>query len=131
GKVFAPLALYEGAEDAPIVQVEHARDKRARVEAAGYKLPEGFSSPGLLDVWDEWHTPSPTRETIAPSQVLSVTDPRRYNSGLGGNQYPGQPQKIELNNKTVLEVDGQTLAEVVNRYNVQDAARGTGAGGGQ
>ncbi|EII7382055.1 phage tail tape measure protein [Salmonella enterica subsp. enterica serovar Abony] len=131
GKVFAPLALYEGAEDAPIVQVERARDKRARVEAAGYKLPEGFSSPGLLDVWDEWHTPSPTRETIAPSQVLSVTDPRRYNSGLGGNQYPGQPQKIELNNKTVLEVDGQTLAEVVNRYNVQDAARGTGAGGGQ
>lgn len=131
GKVFAPLALYEGAEDAPIVQVERARDKRARVEAAGYKLPEGFSSPGLLDVWDEWHTPSPSRETIAPSQVLSVTDPRRYNSGLGGNQYPGQPQKIELNNKTVLEVDGQTLAEVVNRYNVQDAARGTGAGGGQ
>ncbi|EDV4904083.1 phage tail tape measure protein [Salmonella enterica subsp. enterica] len=131
GKVFAPLALYEGAEDAPIVQVERARDKRARVEAAGYKLPEGFSSPGLLDVWDEWHTPSPTRETIAPSQVLSVTDPRRYNSGLGGNQYPGQPPKIELNNKTVLEVDGQTLAEVVNRYNVQDAARGTGAGGGQ
>ncbi|EKK3902323.1 phage tail tape measure protein [Salmonella enterica] len=131
GKVFAPLALYEGAEDAPIVQVERARDKRARVEAAGYKLPEGFSSPGLLDVWDEWHTPSPTRETIAPSQVLSVTDPRRYNSGLGGNQYPGHPQKIELNNKTVLEVDGQTLAEVVNRYNVQDAARGTGAGGGQ
>lgn len=131
GKVFAPLALYEGAEDAPIVQVERARDKRARVEAAGYKLPEGFSSPGLLDVWDEWHTPSPTRETIAPSQVLSVTDPRRYNSGLGGNQYPWQPQKIELNNKTVLEVDGQTLAEVVNRYNVQDAARGTGAGGGQ
>lgn len=131
GKVFAPLALYEGAEDAPIVQVERARDKRARVEAAGYKLPEGFSSPGLLDVWDEWHTPSPSRETIAPSQVLSVTDPRRYNSGLGGNQYPGQPKKIELNNKTVLEVDGQTLAEVVNRYNVQDAARGTGAGGGQ
>lgn len=131
GKVFAPLALYEGAKDAPIVQVERARDKRARVEAAGYKLPEGFSSPGLLDVWDEWHTPSPSRETIAPSQVLSVTDPRRYNSGLGGNQYPGQPQKIELNNKTVLEVDGQTLAEVVNRYNVQDAARGTGAGGGQ
>lgn len=131
GKVFAPLALYEGAEDAPIVQVERARDKRARVGAAGYKLPEGFSSPGLLDVWDEWHTPSPTRETIAPSQVLSVTDPRRYNSGLGGNQYPGHPQKIELNNKTVLEVDGQTLAEVVNRYNVQDAARGTGAGGGQ
>ncbi len=131
GKVFAPLALYEGAEDAPIVQVERARDKRARVEAAGYKLPEGFSSPGLLDVWDEWHTPSPTRETIAPSQILSVTDPRRYNSGLGGNQYPGHPQKIELNNKTVLEVDGQTLAEVVNRYNVQDAARGTGAGGGQ
>lgn len=131
GKVFAPLALYEGAEDAPIVQVERARDKRARVEAAGYKLPEGFSSPGLLDVWDEWHTPSPTRETIAPSQVLSVTDPRRYLSGLGSNQYPSQPQKIELNNKTVLEVDGQTLAEVVNRYNVQDAARGTGAGGGQ
>lgn len=75
--------------------------------------------------------PSPTRDTVTPSQVLSVTDPRRYLSGLGSNQYPSQPQKIELNNKTVLEVDGQTLAEVVNRYNVQDAARGTGAGGNQ
>ncbi|EBA6265705.1 phage tail tape measure protein [Salmonella enterica subsp. enterica serovar Muenchen] len=132
GKLFAPVALYEGAEDAPLIQVERAKDKRARVEAAGYKLPEGFSSPGLLDVWDEWFgKDAPARDTVAPSQVLSVTDPRRYTSGLGSNQYPSQPQKIELNNKTVLEVDGQTLAEVVNRYNVQDAARGTGAGGGQ
>lgn len=132
GKLFAPVALYEGAEDAPLIQVERAKDKRARVEAAGYKLPEGFSSPGLLDVWDEWFgKDAPARDTVAPSQVLSVTDPRCYTSGLGSNQYPSQPQKIELNNKTVLEVDGQTLAEVVNRYNVQDAARGTGAGGGQ
>lgn len=73
--------------------------------------------------------PSPARDTVTPSQVMSVTDPRRYVSGLGSNQYPAQPQKIELNNKTVLEVDGQTLAEVVNRYNVLDASRGTGAGG--
>ncbi|EAM8751667.1 phage tail tape measure protein [Salmonella enterica] len=132
GKLFAPIAAYEGAEDEPLIQVERAKDKRARVEAAGYKLPEGFSSPGLLDVWDEWFGKNaPTRDTVAPSQVLSVTDPRRHISGLGSNQYPSQPQKIELNNKTVLEVDGQTLAEVVNRYNVQDAARGTGAGGGQ
>ncbi|HDP0199949.1 TPA: phage tail tape measure protein [Salmonella enterica subsp. enterica serovar Concord] len=91
-------------------------------KAAG-KIPDDAVNPGQV--------PSPACDTVAPSQVLSVTDPRRYNSGLGGNQYPGQPQKIELNNKTVLEVDGQTLAEVVNRYNVQDAARGTGAGGGQ
>ncbi|EJB9540068.1 phage tail tape measure protein [Salmonella enterica] len=132
GKLFAPIAAYEGAEDEPLIQVERAKDKRARVEAAGYKLPEGFSSPGLLDVWDEWFGKNaPARDTVAPSQVLSVTDPRRHISGLGSNQYPSQPQKIELNNKTVLEVDGQTLAEVVNRYNVQDAARGTGAGGGQ
>ncbi|EKO1756810.1 phage tail tape measure protein, partial [Salmonella enterica] len=124
GKLFAPIAAYEGAEDEPLIQVERAKDKRARVEAAGYKLPEGFSSPGLLDVWDEWFGKNaPTRDTVAPSQVLSVTDPRRHISGLGSNQYPSQPQKIELNNKTVLEVDGQTLAEVVNRYNVQDAAR--------
>lgn len=132
GKLFAPIAAYEGAEDEPLIQVERAKDKRARVEAAGYKLPEGFSSPGLLDVWDEWFGKNaPARDTVAPSQVLSVTDPRRHISGLGSNQYPSQPQKIELNNKTVLEVDGQTLAEVVNRYNVQDAVRGTGAGGGQ
>ncbi|ECY1328559.1 phage tail tape measure protein [Salmonella enterica subsp. enterica serovar Poona] len=132
GKLFAPIAAYEGAEDEPLIQVERAKDKRAHVEAAGYKLPEGFSSPGLLDVWDEWFGKNaPARDTVAPSQVLSVTDPRRHISGLGSNQYPSQPQKIELNNKTVLEVDGQTLAEVVNRYNVQDAARGTGAGGGQ
>ncbi|EAW7997777.1 phage tail tape measure protein [Salmonella enterica] len=132
GKLFAPIAAYEGVEDEPLIQVERAKDKRARVEAAGYKLPEGFSSPGLLDVWDEWFGKNaPARDTVAPSQVLSVTDPRRHISGLGSNQYPSQPQKIELNNKTVLEVDGQTLAEVVNRYNVQDAARGTGAGGGQ
>ncbi|EJU6305086.1 phage tail tape measure protein [Salmonella enterica] len=132
GKLFAPIAAYEGAEDEPLIQVERAKDKRARVEAAGYKLPEGFSSPGLLDVWDEWFGKNASaRDTVAPSQVLSVTDPRRHISGLGSNQYPSQPQKIELNNKTVLEVDGQTLAEVINRYNVQDAARGTGAGGGQ
>ncbi|EBT3998977.1 phage tail tape measure protein [Salmonella enterica] len=132
GKLFVPIAAYEGAEDEPLIQVERAKDKRARVEAAGYKLPEGFSSPGLLDVWDEWFGKNASaRDTVAPSQVLSVTDPRRHISGLGSNQYPSQPQKIELNNKTVLEVDGQTLAEVINRYNVQDAARGTGAGGGQ
>ncbi|ECC1626720.1 tail length tape measure protein [Salmonella enterica] len=91
-------------------------------KAAG-KIPDDAVNPGQV--------PSPACDTVAPSQVLSVTDPRRYLSGLGSNQYPSQPQKIELNNKTVLEVDGQTLAEVVNRYNVQDAARGTGAGGGQ
>lgn len=91
-------------------------------EAAG-KIHDDTVNPGQV--------PSPANDTVDPSRVLSVTDPRRYISGLGSNQYPSQPQKIELNNKTVLEVDGQTLAEVVNRYNVQDAARGTGAGGGQ
>ncbi|ELU7582721.1 phage tail tape measure protein, partial [Salmonella enterica] len=97
GKLFAPIAAYEGAEDEPLIQVERAKDKRARVEAAGYKLPEGFSSPGLLDVWDEWFGKNaPARDTVAPSQVLSVTDPRRHISGLGSNQYPSQPQKIEL-----------------------------------
>ncbi|EKQ3052726.1 phage tail tape measure protein, partial [Salmonella enterica] len=39
GKLFAPIAAYEGAEDEPLIQVERAKDKRARVEAAGYKLP--------------------------------------------------------------------------------------------
>lgn len=91
-------------------------------EAAG-KIHDDTVNPGQV--------PSPANDTVDPSRVLSVTDPRRHISGLGSNQYPSQPQKIELNNKTVLEVDGQTLAEVVNRYNVQDAARGTGAGGGQ
>lgn len=91
-------------------------------EAAG-KIHDDTVNPGQV--------PSPARDTINPGQVMTATVPGRNFSGSGGNQYPARPQPIEVNHKTVLEVDGQTLAEVVNRYNVQDAARGTGAGGGQ
>lgn len=118
-RVLAPLALYQGINAIPLVQIQRSADKRAEIEAeTGIKIPDFktlssaeikalpkddylagamSTSPGLLDVWDEikgWFSGS---SAVAPAQ-------------------PQQIIKVEL--------DGRIIAEVVNEINGHEASRG-------
>ncbi|MGK3122916.1 phage tail tape measure protein [Candidatus Pantoea formicae] len=124
GKVLAPLALWQAANDAPLVQVDRGdAEARARLRSGSSTDPlldTMKSKPGLLDAWDEmksWWSP-PTNISL-PSTANGYPVPP-----FAQPQQPMQP----INITTKLEVDGRVLAESVNEVNGQSAARGQQGG---
>ncbi len=83
GKVLAPLALYQGMQDAPLVHVERGdADARARLKVDNYSsesarmLDAVKARPGLLDVVDEvkswWSSPATMGKTHQQQQACRL-----------------------------------------------------------
>lgn len=127
GRVLAPLALWQAANDAPLVQVHRGdADARARLQAGKYTDSATQindlqkSQPGLLDVWDEmkswWSAPTDIK---MPATANGYAIPPFAQTAAPGNS---QPQVIQL------QVDGKVLAEVLNDANAHNASRGPQGG---
>lgn len=127
GKVAVPLAVYQGAQDAPLVNVERGdADARERLKTNNYSSSEARmldavkARPGLLDAVDEvkawWNSPS----TIGQSTPATAGVPSYL---LPAQQKP-QPVTITTN----LMLDGRTVAQVVNEYNGEQSVRGSTGG---
>lgn len=99
-----------------------------------YQFGEGYSTEN-----EEWlrqyladEQNSAAGASVSPGQVipplLPAAAPGTAQATPGGTSpvRAGAPSDQPLNITTQLAVDGQVLAEVVNRYNVQDGNRGTG-----
>lgn len=127
GKVAAPLAIWQAANDAPLVQVERG-DAAARARLQSGKDTDTMSrlrdlktgQPGLLDAWDEvqswWSSPTairmPTTANGYPVPPFAQPAPAAA----------PQPQLIQLT------VDGKVLAEAVNDANSHNGSRGPQGG---
>lgn len=128
GKILAPLALWQAANDVPLIQVHRGdADARQRIESGQDKDSLSLvkdsiaSSPGLLDAWDEvksWWSP-PTNLSL-PATANGYAIP----PFMQGAQSPSTPSQQIIR----LEVDGKTLAEVVNQANGQSSNRGPQGG---
>ncbi|MBN3254286.1 phage tail tape measure protein [Pectobacterium brasiliense] len=125
GRVAAPLALYQAAEDAPLVQVERGdAAARNRLKANEYasdleRIQDSRRAvPGFLDVVDEvktWWARPTTIGAVNPATM-----------GVPSYLLPQQPQNnqpIQANIK--VELDGRVIAESVNEFNSQQATRGS------
>lgn len=128
GKVLAPLALYQGMQDAPLVHVERGdADARARLKVDNYSsesarmLDAVKARPGLLDVVDEvkswWSSPATMgQNTPATTGVPSYLLPQQ------------QPKSQPINLTTKLVLDGREIASAVNEYNGEQSVRGSTGG---
>ncbi|WP_437616054.1 hypothetical protein [Erwinia sp. V71] len=127
GKVLAPLAIWQAANDAPLVQVERG-DAAARARLQSGQDNDSMSrlrdlkasSPGLLDAWDEvksWWS-APTNISLPQTANGYPVPP------FVQNQQPLQP----INITTTLQLDGRVIAETMNEVNGQSAARGPQGG---
>lgn len=126
GRVAAPLALYQAAEDAPLVQVERGDTAaRTRLKANEYasdleRIQDSRRAvPGFLDVVDEvktwWARPTTIGADVNPATM-----------GVPSYLLPQQPQSnqpIQINTK--VELDSRVIAEAVNEVNSQQATRGS------
>ncbi|MCX8962133.1 phage tail tape measure protein [Erwinia psidii] len=122
GRLLAPLALWQAAENAPLMHVERGdAAARDRIKAGGRRgmalMKDGLAAqPGLLDVWDEvkawWSAPT----------SLPKTD--FAGAGVPGFMMPqhNAPQPLQIISR--LEIDGRVLAETVNNVNGTQADRG-------
>ncbi|WP_304169277.1 phage tail tape measure protein [Lonsdalea britannica] len=129
GRIAAPLALYQAAEDAPLVKFERG-DATARERLKTNNYPSDLERmqdsnraiPGALDAWDEikswWAKPTtigaenPAFQGV-PSYLIPPSSPQS-----------GQP--IQINTK--VELDSRVIAEAVNEVNGQQAVRGSNGG---
>lgn len=124
GKAFAPFAVYQGMQDAPLVKVERGdagaleRLKTNKYSDDAQRMKDVLTSrPGFLDAVDEvkawWSSPSTIGASNGTPQVSSYL-------------LPPQPvtDNKPLNITTRLELDGRVLAETVNEYNGNTAIRG-------
>ncbi|EFZ0655787.1 phage tail tape measure protein [Shigella sonnei] len=124
GKAFAPFAVYQGMQDAPLVKVERGdagaleRLKANKYSDDAQRMKDVLTSrPGFLDAVDEvkawWSSPSTIGASNGTPQVSSYL-------------LPPQPvtDNKPLNITTRLELDGRVLAETVNEYNGNTAIRG-------
>lgn len=127
GKVAAPLAIWQAANDAPLFQAERG-DAAARARLQSGKDTDTMSrlrdlktgQPGLLDAWDEvqswWSSPTaikmPTTANGYPVPPFAQPAPAAA----------PQPQLIQLT------VDGKVLAEAVNDANSHNGSRGPQGG---
>lgn len=128
GKVLAPLALYQGMQDAPLVHVERGdADARARLKVDNYSsesvrmLDAVKARPGLLDVVDEvkswWSSPATMGQNTPAT------------TGVPSYLFPQQQQKSQpINLTTKLVLDGREIASAVNEYNGEQSVRGSTGG---
>ncbi|MBN3068149.1 phage tail tape measure protein [Pectobacterium brasiliense] len=126
GRIASPLALYQAAEDAPLVQVERGdAAARTRLNANEYasdleRIQDSRRAvPGFLDVVDElktwWARPTTIGADVNPATM-----------GVPSYLLPQQPQNnqpIQINTK--VELDSRVIAEAVNEVNSQQATRGS------
>ncbi|MGQ2260141.1 phage tail tape measure protein [Salmonella enterica] len=129
GKILAPVALYQGAQDAPLVHVERGdADARARLKADNYSSSEARmldavkARPGLLDAVDEikswWSSPS-TIGQISPATT-----------GVPAYLLPQQQKSQTVMITTKVMLDDREIAQAVNNYNSGQSNRGS-IGGSQ
>lgn len=128
GRVAAPLALYQGMQDAPLVHVERGdADARARLKVDNYSsesarmLDAVKARPGLLDAVDEvkswWSSPATMgQNTPATTGVPSYLLPQQQQ----------KPQPVNITTKVML--DERQIAEAVNQYNGDQSVRGSTGG---
>lgn len=128
GRVAAPLALYQGMQDAPLVHVERGdADARARLKVDNYSsesarmLDAVKARPGLLDAVDEvkswWSSPATMgQNTPATTGVPSYLLPQQQQ----------KPQPVNITTKVML--DERQIAEAVNQYNGEQSVRGSTGG---
>lgn len=127
GKLLAPLAVYQAAEDAPLVPVERGdAEARARLQQNKYSdssartLDAMKARPGVLDVVDEvkswWSSPA----TIGQASPGTT--------GVPAYMLPSQQKTQPVQITTKLEVDGREMASVVNEYNGEQSVRGSTGG---
>ncbi|SAD65608.1 phage tail tape measure protein [Enterobacter roggenkampii] len=128
GRVAAPLALYQGMQDAPLVHVERGdADARARLKVDNYSsesarmLDAVKARPGLLDAVDEvkswWSSPATVgQNTPATTGVPSYLLPQQQQ----------KPQPVNITTKVML--DERQIAEAVNQYNGDQSVRGSTGG---
>lgn len=130
GKAIAPIAVYQGLQDAPLMKVERGdAQARERLKTNQYSDDDQrmkdvlTSQPGLLDVMDEvkawWSSPASIGNTTGEAP------------GVSSYLLP-QPAAADtarpLSVTTILELDGRQIAESVNTYNGGSAVRGTQGG---
>lgn len=128
GKVLAPLALYQGMQDAPLVHVERGdADARERLKVDNYSsesarmLDAVKARPGLLDAVDEikswWNSPATMGQNTPAT------------TGVPSYLLPQQQQKSQpINLTTKLVLDGREIASAVNEYNGEQSVRGSTGG---
>lgn len=128
GKVLAPLAIYQGMQDAPLVHVERGdSDARERLKVDNYSsesarmLDAVKARPGLLDAVDEvkswWSSPA----TVGQNTPATT--------GVPSYLLPQQQQKSQpINLTTKLILDGREIASAVNEYNGEQSVRGSTGG---
>lgn len=128
GKILAPLALYQGMQDAPLVHVERGdSDARSRLKVDNYSsqsermLDAVKARPGLLDAVDEikswWSSPATVgQNTPATTGVPSYLLPQQQQ----------KPQPVNITTKVML--DERQIAEAVNQYNGDQSVRGSTGG---
>ncbi|WP_419057289.1 phage tail tape measure protein [Kluyvera georgiana] len=127
GKILAPLALYQGAQDAPLVHVERGdADARARLKADNYSSSEARmldavkARPGLMDAVDEikswWSSPA----TIGQANPATT--------GVPAYLLPQQQKQPPLVITTKVMLDDREIAQAVNNVNGEQANRGSTGG---
>lgn len=127
GKILAPLALYQGAQDAPLVHVERGdADARARLKADNYSSSEARmldavkARPGLMDAVDEikswWSSPT----------TIGQTNPAT--TGVPAYLLPQQQKQQPLVITTKVMLDEREIAQAVNNVNDEQANRGSTGG---
>lgn len=126
GRVAAPIALYNGLQDAPLVHVERGdADARARLKDDNYSSSEARmldavkARSGFLDVKDEimswWNSPSTIGQQPGTVGVPSYLMPQQQNK-----------QPIVITTQVML--DDRQIAEAVNRVNGEQSVRGSTGG---
>ncbi|ROU11757.1 phage tail tape measure protein [Kluyvera ascorbata] len=127
GKILAPLALYQGAQDATLVHVERGdADARARLKTDNYSSGEARmldavkARPGLMDAVDEikswWSSPA----TIGQANP-AIT-------GVPAYLLPQQQKQPPLVITTKVMLDDREIAQAVNNVNGEQANRGSTGG---
>ncbi|MFZ5218813.1 phage tail tape measure protein [Enterobacter roggenkampii] len=127
GKILAPVALYQGAQDAPLVHVERGdADARTRLKADNYSSSEARmldavkARPGLMDAVDEikswWSSPA----TIGQANPATTCVPAYL--------LPQQQKQPPLVITTKVMLDDREIAQAVNNVNGEQANRGSTGG---
>lgn len=127
GKILAPLAIYQGAQDAPLVHVERGdADARARLKADNYSSSEARmldavkARPGLMDAVDEikswWSSPA----------TIGQTNPAT--TGVPAYLLLPQQKQQPLVITTKVMLDDREIAQAVNNVNGEQANRGSTGG---
>lgn len=127
GKIFAPIALWQGAEDAPLISVGRGdADARQRLKDNKYSSPtarmldSAKARPGLMDAVDEisswWSSPS------------TIGQPASGTTGTPSYLMPQQQKNQPISITTKVMLDQREIAQSVNEYNGEQSNRGSTGG---